>query len=57
MTVLRPLGLGAFDQNFPALGLGQRAALADAHVLADLALVGIGLVVRVILLRPRMNFL
>src|SRR5258708_8313813 len=43
--------LRAFDQNFPALGLGQRPALADLHVLADLALVGIGLVVRVILLR------
>src|ERR1700704_6345050 len=47
-----PLGLGALDQNFPALGLGQGAALADAHVRADLALEGIGLVVRVILLRP-----
>ena len=50
--MLRPLGLGALDQNFPALGLGQRAALADAHDLADLALEGVGLVVRVILLRP-----
>src|SRR5215475_12053796 len=45
-------GLGALDQNFPALGLGHRAAFADTHVLADLALEGIGLVVRVILLRP-----
>src|SRR5262249_58540124 len=53
----RALSLRAFDQNFPALGLGQRAAFADAHVLADLALVGIGLVVRVVLLRPTDAFL
>src|SRR5690349_12045741 len=48
----RALSLRAFDQNFPALGLGQRPALADAHVLADLALEGVGLVVSVVLLRP-----
>src|SRR5215468_4827814 len=48
----RALGLRALDQNFPALGLGHRAAFADLDVLADLALEGVGLVVRVVLLRP-----
>src|SRR4051812_8708301 len=38
-------------QNFPALGLGQRARLLDAHAVADLA--AVGLVVRRVLLRAR----
>src|SRR5260221_9027408 len=42
---------GVVGQHFPALGLGQRTRLLDAHAVTDLA--AVGLVVRRVLFRAR----